>query len=87
MGKKGSARIAKPLMVLVSAAVLYMMPIFEGQPGSCKGLVPQLSEIGLHWKRVAKKMLIHQRSTKVAIAQIAILRPREESAGVMKIRQ
>lgn len=46
MGKKGSARIAISLITLVNAAVSYMMVIFEGQPGNCNGLVPQLSEIG-----------------------------------------
>ena len=76
IGKKGSMRIATSLMTLVSAAVSYMMVIFEGQPGNCNGLVPQLSEIGWHWKRVAKKMLIHQSSTYVAMAQIAVVKLR-----------
>ena len=46
IGTKGSARIAISLTTLVNAAVSYMMVIFEGQPGNCNGLVPQLSEIG-----------------------------------------
>lgn len=76
MGKKGRARITISLTRLVNAAVSYMTLMFSTQPGSCKGFVPQLSEIGLHWKRVAKKMLIHHRSTYVPITQIATLKLR-----------
>ena len=86
-GEKGRARIAKSLMVLVKAAVWYITLIFPGQPVSCMGLVPQFSDMGLHWNRVAKKMAIHQRVTYVAITQIAILKVRVEFAGVTNIRQ
>ena len=86
-GEKGRARIARSLTVLVKAAVWYITLILPGHPGNSKGSVPQLSEIGLHWNSVAKKMAIHQRVTYAAITQIKILKVRVEFAGVTKIRQ
>ena len=86
-GEKGRARIAKSLIILVKAAVWYIASIFPRHPGSSRGLVPQSSEIGLHWNSVAKKIAIHQRVTYVAITQIEILKVRVEFAGVTKIRQ